>query len=224
MNKIAQKIKKLLALATSDNENEAKAATEKAEELLVKHNLKTADLKEEEEFYDRKSIEKKWATTEDKFVSSILARFFFVTVIKSRKRKAEKTVLILLGKETNVEIAMYAYEFLSRAYIDLFAAYKKETKCPATYRQSYYLGLTEGIAEKLKIKREDVEQSMGLVVVPDEGLKEYVQSQIGNTRPSSQRINMQSAAAKNEGQKAGRSLNINKGVSHNQGNKGKLLK
>lgn len=41
---IAEKIKALLALATSPNENEAASAMEKAQELLAKHNLSMKDV------------------------------------------------------------------------------------------------------------------------------------------------------------------------------------
>lgn len=44
MESIANKIKKLLALSQSPNEAEAIAASQKAQELLTRHNLSMADL------------------------------------------------------------------------------------------------------------------------------------------------------------------------------------
>ena len=41
-----EKIKKLLALAESDNENEAKAALLKAKELMAQHKIEEADLED----------------------------------------------------------------------------------------------------------------------------------------------------------------------------------
>jgi len=48
--KILEKIQKLLSLATSDNEHEAKAAMDKANALLVKHNLSMQEAKENLEY------------------------------------------------------------------------------------------------------------------------------------------------------------------------------
>lgn len=50
-NKVVDKIEKLLALAGSDNENEAKAAMMKAQELLAKHKIDKGQIgrREEEE-------------------------------------------------------------------------------------------------------------------------------------------------------------------------------
>ena len=44
MEKIQEKIQKLIALATSSNPHEAKLARDKAEELLTKHNLSMRDI------------------------------------------------------------------------------------------------------------------------------------------------------------------------------------
>jgi len=44
--KVIERIRKLLALAQSANENEAQAAALKAQELLAEHNLREADLHE----------------------------------------------------------------------------------------------------------------------------------------------------------------------------------
>jgi hypothetical protein len=56
---IIEKIQKLLALATSDNENEAQMAAKRAQELLLKYNLKLTDveLEEGEEKYTREFSE-----------------------------------------------------------------------------------------------------------------------------------------------------------------------
>ena len=58
-DKIIEKIKKLLALAESSNENEAALAAERVQDLLAKYNLTHMDLKEEvdEEFVTDADVE-----------------------------------------------------------------------------------------------------------------------------------------------------------------------
>lgn len=48
-DKIIDKIDKLLHLSRSDNENEARAAMVKAQELIAKHNISREELGQEEE-------------------------------------------------------------------------------------------------------------------------------------------------------------------------------
>lgn len=48
-DKIIDKIDKLLRLSRSDNENEARAAMVKAQELIAKHNISREELGQEEE-------------------------------------------------------------------------------------------------------------------------------------------------------------------------------
>ena len=45
-NKVIDKIEKLLALSSSSNENEARAAMMKAQELMAKYEIKREQLKE----------------------------------------------------------------------------------------------------------------------------------------------------------------------------------
>lgn len=86
---LIKKIQKLLALATSPNENEAKLAATKAQELLTLHNLNMQQV--EGAVFDYEELEvgerRKRAPMEHRFVAAILDRFFFVEVITTRNRK-----------------------------------------------------------------------------------------------------------------------------------------
>lgn len=55
--KLVERIKKLLALSESSNENEAAIAAQKAQELLVLHNLELSDLSESDNEIKEVNIE-----------------------------------------------------------------------------------------------------------------------------------------------------------------------
>lgn len=80
-NKIANRIQKLLKLAESSNENEAKLAAEKANELLMRYNLTNADIERQASDYGYIDIYTGRTKVEDKFINTILAECFFVKAI-----------------------------------------------------------------------------------------------------------------------------------------------
>jgi hypothetical protein len=148
--KLIEKISKLLALATSPNEHEARAAAEKANALLVQHNLSMADLnREHRESYVEESLTRgRNFTTEDKYIWRLMMNHFFVKLMVSRGR------VYFLGTKTNVEVARYIYGFLVRKYRELWHEYKKENLLSARAKQSYYDGLSTGLSMQLSAQRE----------------------------------------------------------------------
>ncbi len=205
---IIDKIQKLLALANSSNENEAKSAAAMAQALLTKYNLTMTDveLEPDEDKYtseyvqtDRERQDPAW-----KFVQSILREFFFIEIVQTKKRvemndtdgvtywKSSKIVhcYIMFGQPHNVTIAKYVRDFLMRAFPDSFKSYRARTNAPASSRNSYYYGLFAGLHEQLKAARGKVEQEMGLVVVQDAGLTEYVKDEMGDVKEKKQKSSL----------------------------------
>lgn len=215
---ITKIIKKLLALATSNNEHEAKAAAEKAQELLVKHNLKMSELPAEEINFKNEIGHSGRRLVEDKFVNAILLKHFFIVIVKS------KGEIRFIGEESNLEIAHYMRDFLRTTFKNLFKQYQKETGCPANHRQSYYFGLYKGLDEKLTIKRSHVETSMEMVVVPNNALNRFVSSEFGRlSEGRNASFSNRSSEAQSNGKSAGQNIQLRKGVTENQGNRRALL-
>lgn len=217
INKISEKIKKLLSLATSSNENEAKLASEKANELLIKHNLNMSELKEESNYKNNRVVEGR-QSVEDKFICNILQKHFFIQIVKS------KGGLHFLGEETNVEIAEYMYDYLKNTFKACFKQYREETGSKVGAKQSYYMGLYKGLNEQLTIKRQNVENETGLVVVKDGELTKYMRDQFGRLRGGgNQRINAGDQAARESGQEKGATMRIRKGLNSSTGSTGKAI-
>lgn len=215
-DKIIERIRKLLSLSDSDNENEAKLATERANELLTRYNLSMQSIGKDSEIGETAIDMGKRAPVEQKFICTILGKYFFVSFIQGA-RIAETPgwitvkTLRFVGERTNVEVAVFTYHFLQATFRSLWKKYKTETFALETARQSYYLGLMRGIMDQLKVNRQSVEQSTGLVVVPDAQLKAYLARL--SLAPCGRTTKIRNDAhASSHGYSDGKNLNIMRGI------------
>lgn len=188
---LISKIKKLLSLANSDNENEAKVAAEKAQELLVKHNLDMQEVENKDfEYTEQLVASEPYIRWHQPFIIDILQEFFFIKVMWYNKftgfsdrdpgrypsgvaRKLRKDIN-LLGTKANVQVAHYVFDYLTVVYQRLWLEYKHEHDLGEKSRKSYYEGLTHGLSEKLLMIRNKVQNERGLVLVKDPKLDELL--------------------------------------------------
>jgi hypothetical protein len=193
-NSIVEKIKKLLGLANSPNENEAKIATAKANELLIKYNLSLQEIEDHQNEYDVKDVVDAGLTIKpyQHLITSLLQDYFFVKILihskfvgfssgkwawKNPPRTQYKKVIQLVGTPENCEIAAYIFSYLNDAYPKLWLDYYERNsyveKTPS-HKQSYFLGLTHGIKAMLDATKWKVQEETGLVLKEDPKLKEFV--------------------------------------------------
>lgn len=160
--RIIRRVNKLLSLAGSANEHEAALAMQRATDLLQRHNLEMRSLDD----YDsagcvRVSLltGKKQIPSWRKAVCRLLKDYFFVEVIFSslydaQRRDAYKTIE-LLGRSENVPMAEHCYYFLEQRLESLWeknrSGFQGNTR---TAKNSYYLGLLHGFAQKLAAQAE----------------------------------------------------------------------
>ncbi|AHZ84660.1 hypothetical protein Bb109J_c1970 [Bdellovibrio bacteriovorus] len=184
-NPILNRIRKLFALAGSSNEEEAKRAMEKANELLVKHNLDSQELKVSSGDYDFSDVASfRRQRPHHRHINQLLASFFFVNVIRERTfdRDALRYVqtIRLVGRPINTQIATYVFQYLDRVYPDLWRTYRAINKrAKESHRPSYYKGLTVGISHVLLKSRMAVEEERGLQVVKDKDLEDFTNDYCG---------------------------------------------
>lgn len=225
--KVVEKIKKLLALATSSNEHEAKLAAEKANELLVGHNLTMQDIGNQcqREYEGKVVADRSEMRTEDKWIMPILKRHFFVRPIYGRNRILKKTKWTLVGEKVNVEVAAYVYDFLTIKFKELWKEFRKTTSCEERERQSYYSGLSVGLDMQMVKARKKVEGEWGLVIIADPNLKKAVEDIVGRTRPSNfGRGSATNEDVKNAGIEDGKQIKIQRGIGESGGNSGRYIK
>jgi len=227
--KLLERIQKLLSLASSDNEHEAKLAMDLANELLVKHNISMQQAHTDLDYEKTILSEDPKVAPEDKFLWTILQRHFFVKIVTSRRyastesvdsvlaqlfgrRRTRKTVTFILGSDTNVQIASYVFGYLKRTFKNLWVAYKKETGCKANVKQSFYYGLETGLLEQLQATRKKVETEQGLVLVPDTKLKSFMDDAFNNLKSSKSKINLNNQQAIDDGSDQGKNIRISRGI------------
>ena len=159
---ILTKIRKLLALADSQNQHEAEAAMAKARALIHKYeiNLGTG---EPDFFYQYLGEPMRQRSAVHQLIARVLSQFFNVQVIwiPSLLVGHGRTVWLLevSGTATNLEIAEYVYVFLDREVEVLWQHHRLmnpglKGKTP---KRDFQIGVIKGLIEKLERKTKDLE-------------------------------------------------------------------
>lgn len=197
---ILTKIKKLLALATSDNANEAAIAAAKAQELLLEYNISDEDLENFNSTQHEKVIEVSMAgkngqggnrTAWYDILANTVAKANLCTLLISGGN------LIWIGKKTNIEVAQFIFENLVRDLTRIADAtwtviskiQKLEQEYPdpnkpysdpvhgKTWKNNFYHGANQSIKARLTanlVQLKEVDKINALVVRNDIELKEYM--------------------------------------------------
>lgn len=227
---IIEKIQKLLSLANSSNENEAKLAAQKATELLTKYNLSMQEVEVSQREYEAMHYAGKNSRSpmEHKYIFGLLTKFFFVKVVRGRKidyvTMKKHVVWSFFGQEHNVKIAHFVFAFLDNTFNNLYAEYKKTNETERTSRNSFYFGLYRGLREQLEAGKKKVESETGLVVVNDPGIDDFIESQVGKTRNVPTRSSGRyDSAAFNKGVEQGKNIRISMALDRGAGKSGKVL-
>lgn len=140
---LMEKVKKLLKLGSSNNSHEAKLATEKANELLLKYNLQKAQTKiEEEDYYLKSAFSQKRRSTKLEVLYDIVSGFFVKPVISYTKNEVR---LDLFGTKSNIEFAEYVVSFLNFELERLWEKAKKELGYRGIrQKNSFFKGIAQG--------------------------------------------------------------------------------
>ncbi len=150
-----RRISKLLALAGSANEHEAAIAMEKASQLMARHNLQQVqeDLQSGFTSLIINNHTRRLERWQHK-ICSILLRFFYVKVVTASLydplQDAQHKTIELFGRQENVAIAEYCYNFLAGQLASLWQQNRHRIGGKGLRaRNSYYLGLLQGFYDKL---------------------------------------------------------------------------
>jgi len=188
--RIIDRISKLLALAGSDNEHEAALAMQRATEFLHRHNLDQAtDVNPSACTRLIINTRSKQIPTFRRAICAILRDYFFVQVICSsiydpQTNNSFKTIE-LLGRAENVPVAEHCYHFLEQQLAGLWQKNRHKFQGNSrTAKNSYYLGLLHGFAEKMatQAKKNDINGQTSLktstpgalAIIRDNQLQDFV--------------------------------------------------
>lgn len=170
-NKIVKKIKKLLALSKSSNENEAQNAMLKVQELLMKHRLSMKevenydieDINVDEKVTDFTFTKAKWKGELATIIADNLSCYCYFKTYRTNK-------ITFMGKSEDVlicEITLkYAIDFICDEVRKLKNEYRRQGYSVAGLKSDYAKGFIFGLSERFNEQKEK-HKEWGLVLVKD---------------------------------------------------------
>jgi hypothetical protein len=216
------KIRKLLALAGSDNQHEAEMAMKRAHELMLRHNIEQAAA---QQIYEVRHLgtPSARANAVEADIVGLLTEFFFVEVIRvpvylpSEGRHA--AVYEVMGTHANVEMAAHVFAFLLATADRLWRENRRDARVKSGRdRISYQSGVIGGFREKLLFDRKGLKET-GLVWVGDSGLHAFYRARYPRIRTVRRSVRLSRAHA--AGREAGRNVVLHKPVSESATSTGK---
>lgn len=180
---IRDKIKKLLALATSSNENEAKAALLKAKKLMMDHKISEAEVQDlnEQELVHLQCDNVRWTTDSGEIWITSLVNLIADNHLCSCSwftPKGKRThILYIHGLGTDVELCKSVIEYavgFVRGRIKIEQR-RRVTSDPKAVAASYARGFILGM-ELMYDEQKDEHPEWGLVVSKPQEVDEYMKS------------------------------------------------
>lgn len=222
-DKALRRITRLLALAESPNANEAQAAMNAAQKLMLRYNI---DALPTGHTFRQLGTPTGRLMEADRWLAAVLTQHFFVSGIwiPAFDVTTGKTgrVLEISGTAANLELAAYVFDFLKGTADRLWKGHKRENGIRGDKdRQRFVSGVMRGFNEKLtEGARESREE--GLVWVGDPALRAYSNKRHPRVRHLSYGGNPRTEAGE-QGRAAGREIVLHKPISGGTGGGGRLL-
>jgi hypothetical protein len=212
-NKLLERLKKLLALASSDNIHERELATLKANQLLLEHNLDLTKVQsnEEEIVYVKRVLEATKKKAKHVAIYEIL-KTFFVSPVFNHGRGI--FYLEVIGDKTSVELADYVAHFLNSELEIIWKETQREnpTLKGLSCKNSFFNGVAKGYIEKIQKQKSSLATGSELVAIEKNIQKNLriVYPRIGHSSLSGGSHN---EAAHSAGRDRGAKLSIKPGIS-----------
>jgi DNA-binding transcriptional MerR regulator len=228
---IISKIKKLLALSTSDNANEAAVAAAKAQTLLIEYNISQDELEQFNDVKSEKVIEVK-ADGKNKQRRSVWYDNLAYTVAKANlcNLLISGSGVIWIGKKTNIEVAQYIFDNLVHDLTNICDQAKLDpTAYPDVHgkiwKNNFYHGANQSIRERLNanlVQLKAADSVRALVVRNDIELNEYMKVKYPRLTHVGYSLNYNRTGF-SEGKTAGRSVQFRAGIGAGGSSGPKLL-
>ncbi len=222
-DRVLDRIRKLLALAGSDNQHEAEAAMKRAHELMLRHNVEHVPAG-----YEVRHLGDPHKRTNrvESDVVSLLSECFFVKVIRVPVYLAREgkrgAVYEIAGTHANVEMAAHVYAFMLATCDRLWRENRGDTRVRSGRdRMAYQSGVVRGFRDKLVEGRREL-RGTGLVWVGDSQLDRFYRARHPRISTRSRRVRVN--AAHSAGREAGRTVVLHKPVTHGPSNGSRLLR
>ena len=223
LDRVMDRIRKLLALAGSPNQHEAEIAMRKAHELMLRHNIESTA----ERAYEVRHLgdPARRATRVQVDIAGLLSEFFFVEVIRVPvyvpRTGTRGNVFEVCGTRANVDMAEHVYAFLLATAERLWQENRGDARVKSGRdRLAYQSGVIRGFREKLSSERVEL-RGTGLVWVGDTGLDAFYRAR--HPRIVTRRRYVRQSRAAAAGAEAGRKVVLHRPVQTST-NAGRLLR
>jgi hypothetical protein len=216
-DRVLERIRKLLALAGSPNQHEAEIAMRRAHELMLRHNIETAQATARSDYELRHLGDPTRRRTRVELeITGLLAEYFFVTVIRVPvylpRRGTRGHVFELAGTHANVEMASHVYQFLLATADRLWRAHRQDVRVRSGRdRLAFQSGVIRGFRDKLAAERAEL-RGEGLVWRGDGQLDRYFHARHPRIRTLRSTLRLNGAHA--AGREAGRKVVLHRPVEH----------
>ncbi len=216
--KLLERMKKLLALTSSDNPHERELATLKANQLLLEHNLDMTrqtpneDNKNDETIYVKRVLEASRKQTKHVVIYEILKTFFVSPVFN---HGTGIFYLEVIGDRTSVELAEYVAHFLDYELEVMWKEVKKKNPDfkNIAAKNSFLRGVSKGYVGKIESQKIKTAQSFELALI-EKNLQKQLKTVYARIGHSSMSTGSHHSGANAAGIESGRKLSIKPGISH----------
>ena len=229
MKDYKDKIKKLLALAESNNEHEARAALLKAKELMAEYKIEEIDLADaKNRKVKRVYTEHYWTKRGEFWIGSLASVIAENYCCKSASvipyKGAQKREIFFVGLEDDVDLCAKIFDYavesarkFGKLYLlDNYKNYDLTSQEKNRVKNSYAIGFSKGVKEAFEVQKEEQmqkeenghsETGWGLVMaVPQEVIDECSSFTTDKYRSKNRIIN---CSIYNDGYKEGTRFNPN---------------
>lgn len=178
-----EKIKKLLALSESPNENEARAALLKARQLMAEHKILESELNDVRKQDVKKVItEISFTTRKNPWIldlSKIIGGNYCCGFYANRKYHGKSMNVGFVGFEADLEICIAVFEYAVDCILSRIKILKKENKdFSSPYVKNicdnYGFGFANGIKNAFEKQQEENEEGWGLVLTVPKEVEEVI--------------------------------------------------
>lgn len=208
---VIEKVKKLLALASSSNPHESELATLKANQLILRHHLDRSRLKDERELCVVTVMRAPKKNALMTAIYEILTHFLVKPILFYGRQEVR---LEAAGTREQIDLAQYVAGFLQT---ELERLWKQQNLKGLRAKNSFYSGVARGYSEKLTSTRNDLtpEESRALVTIEND-LAADLKIFLGGLSQSYSGQVLDSGAHE-QGKAQGRSLSIRPAMKGNSG-------
>lgn len=229
-NPLFEKIKKLMSLACSENENEAKLASQKIQELITKNQITSFESETAPQYQHLNIVFKNSRVPLyiKQIVSILVEHFFIYAVFQTTvdvKKSAKVAVVELMGQKQDILIAESVFYFLLNEVNQLFSQ-NKSVRLSQVDKKSLVWGFLDGFAKQLEkdkhVQRQALQSQALILRSAEVKLIDYSRTifpRLKNTG-TRQRINQD---AYNNGHELGKKVKLRQVIEQKSKDFGQLL-